>query len=170
MRCIEYFCKNTCMSKIFFITFVACSVVLSFNVHAQNGKQHRKFDKEAFLAQRSAFITAEMELTPEEAAAFIPLCNELEEKKFEAGRECRRLSNKLKRGNDASDAEYLKAIDECVKVNMRQAQLEKEYYEKFKKVISVKKLYRYKSAEGKFVREFMRGGANKKEKDTRWLN
>ncbi len=150
------------MNKIFFITFVAYSMVLSLSVHAQSEKQHRNFDKEAFFAQRSAFITAEMGLTPEEAAAFIPLCNELEKKKFEAGHEYRNFQKKLKQNADAKDADYLKAIDECVKVEVEQARLEKEYYEKFKKVIPPKKLYKYKYAEGKFVREFMREGNNKK--------
>ena len=54
------------MNKIFFITFVACSVVFSFSAHAQSGKQHRNFDREAFFAKKNAFITAEMGLTPEE--------------------------------------------------------------------------------------------------------
>ena len=57
------------MNKIFFITFVACSVVFSFSAHAQSGKQHRNFDREAFFAKKNAFITAEMGLTPEEAAS-----------------------------------------------------------------------------------------------------
>ena len=146
------------MNKIFFITFVACSVVFSFSAHAQSGKQHRNFDREAFFAKKNAFITAE-------AASFIPLCNELQEKMFEAGRECRKLSKDLKHNENATDADYLKVIDECVSVNMRQAQLEKEYYEKFKKILSPKKLYRYKRAEGKFAREFMRGGDDRKEEN-----
>lgn len=101
------------MNKIFFITFVACSVVFSFSAHAQSGKQHRNFDREAFLAKKNAFITAEMGLTPEEAALFIPLSNELQEKMFEAGRECRKLSKDLKHNESATDADYLKVIDEC---------------------------------------------------------
>lgn len=153
------------MNRILFITFVACSIVFSFSAHAQSGKQRRDFDKEAFLAKKNAFITAEMGLTPEEAASFIPLCNELQEKMFEAGRECRKLSRDLMHNKSATDADYLKVIDESVNVNMRQAQLEKEYYEKFKKVLSPKKLYRYKHAEGKFAREFMRVGAGKKEEN-----
>ena len=56
------------MSKIFFITFVAISVLFSSKVLAQGEKQqHRHFDKEAFQAKRNAFITAEVGLTPEEA-------------------------------------------------------------------------------------------------------
>ena len=117
------------------------------------------------FAKKNAFITAEMGLTPEEAASFIPLCNELQEKMFEAGRECHKLSKDLKHNENATDADYLKVIDECVSVNMRQAQLEKEYYEKFKKILSPKKLYRYKRAEGKFAREFMRGGDDRKEEN-----
>ena len=34
--------------------------------------------------------------------------------------------------------------------------LETDNYEKFKKILSPKKLYKYKRAEGKFAREFMR--------------
>lgn len=153
------------MNKIFFITFVACSVVLSFSVSAQGDRQHRSFDREAFLAKKNAFITAEMELTPEEAASFIPLCNELQEKMFEAGRECRKLSKELKSNKVARDVDYLRVIDECVSVNMKRAQLEKEYYEKFKKVLPPKKLYNYKRAESKFVREFMKERGDRKERN-----
>lgn len=151
------------MNKIFFITFVAFSVVFSFSTYAQGGKQHPNFDKEAFLAKRNAFITAEVGLTPDEAAVFIPLCNELQEKMFEAGRECRKLSRDLRHNKNAQDVDYLKAIDECVKVRMKEAQLEKEYYEKFKKILSLQKLYKYRRAEFKFAREFMKGPGDKKQ-------
>ena len=153
------------MNKIFFITFVACSVVFSFSAHAQSGKQHRNFDREAFLAKKNAFITAEMGLTPEEAASFIPLCNELQEKMFDVGHECRKLSKNLKQNEGATDADYLTVIDECVSVNIKRAQLDKEYYEKFKKILPPKKLYKYNRAEGKFAREFMKGGDDRKEEN-----
>ena len=111
------------MNKIFFITFVAISVLLSFNATAQEKKEQRHFDREAFEARRNAFITAEVGLTPEEAAQFIPLCIEIKE-----------------------------------------AQLEKEYFERFKKILSPEKVYKYRNAEYKFVRNFMKSGRdNKKE-------
>ena len=50
-------------------------------------------------------------------------------------------------------------------VNIKRAQLEKEYYEKFKKILPPKKLYKYKRAEGKFAREFMKGGDDRKEEN-----
>lgn len=151
------------MNKIFFITFVACLVAFSFSAYAQEGKQHHNFDREAFQAKRNAYITAEVGLTPEEAALFIPLCNELQVKKFEVGHECRKLSKELKRNSDATDADYTKTIDTCVEVDLKQAQLEKDYYERFKKILSPKKLYKYKRAELKFARDFMKGSSDRRD-------
>lgn len=152
------------MYKIFFVTFVTISMMLSSNAFAQDKKQEKHFDREAFLARRNAFITAEVGLTPEEAAQFIPLCNELREKMFEAGRECRKFSKKVRKKEKLTAADYTKAIDECLDVRLREAQLEKEYYEKFKKILSPEKLYKYRDAESKFARSFMKEGGNKKDK------
>ena len=155
------------MNKLFFITFGACSVAISASAYAQKEKQRPHFDKEAYYAKRNAYITAEVGLTPQEAAEFIPLCNELQEKLFEVGRECRKLTRDIGQEKDGSDADYLKAIDECVNVNMMQAQLELEYYEKFKKILSPKKLYKYRRAEGMFAREFMKGGGENKRTENK---
>lgn len=107
------------MNKIFFITFVTISVLLSFNATAQEKKEQRHFDREAFEARRNAFITAEVGLTPEEAAQFIPLCNELRQKKFEVGRECRKLSKEIRHKENPTDADYNKVIDECLDVEIK---------------------------------------------------
>lgn len=153
------------MDKIFFITFVAVSVLFSSNVLAQGDKQQRHFDKEAYQAKKNAFITAEVGLTPEEAAAFIPLCNELQEKMFDVGRECRKLTKDLKHKQSPTETDYSKVNDECIGVKLREAALEKEYYEKFKKILSAEKLYKYRRAEYKFARSFMKGSDNKKEEN-----
>jgi hypothetical protein len=44
---------------------------------------------------------------------------------------------------------------------MKEAALEKEYYEKFKKVLPAGKLCKYRDAERKFAREFMKGDREK---------
>lgn len=155
------------MNKIFFITFVTFSMMLSIGAYAQGEKQHSHFDKEAFLAKRNAYITAEVGLTPEEAEKFIPLCNELQQLLFEAGSECRKLSREIKRNKNVTDADYTKTMDECVEVHLKEAQLEKQYYEKFKKILSPEKLYKYRRAEYKFARDFMRGPGDKRESNNK---
>jgi hypothetical protein len=85
------------MNKIFIITFALVLVLSPLGLNAQDkGKSDKTFDKEFFVIKRSAFITAELSLTPEEAAVFMPLCEELQQKKYEAGLKCRKLSREIK--------------------------------------------------------------------------
>lgn len=149
------------MNKIFIITFVAFLMIMpSISAYAQHDKQH--FNKEAFLAKRNAFITAEVGLTPEEAAAFIPLCNEYQEKRFELGKQCRRQIRELKNKKAPSETEYTEAVNCYLDTAIKEAQLQKEYFGKFKKILSPEKLFKYQEAENKFAKEFMRGREKKK--------
>ena len=145
------------MYRIFFIIFVTVSVMIAFGVSAQQKKVVRNhFDREVFETKRNAFITAEVGLTPEEAAQFIPLCNELRQKKFEIGRECRKLNRKIRLQKESTDADYQKVIDANLAVDIEEGQLNKEYFEKFKKILSPEKIYKYMRAEQKFVRIYMK--------------
>jgi len=157
------------MNKIFFITFVAISLLFSYDASAQQNDQEnrreRHFDREAFEARWVAFITAEVNLTPEEASQFIPLCSELRRKKFELGRDCRKLSREIHKKEAPTKDDYLQAIDECLETGIKEAELDKEYYDQFKKILSPDKLYRYREAEFKFARQFMRGGPGNDKKD-----
>lgn len=150
------------MDRIFFITFVAISIFMSSSIFAQQEKQHGHFDKEAFFAKRNAFITAEVGLTPEEAAVFIPLCNELQDKKFELGRQCRKQVREIRNKKTPTNTEYTEAIDCYLDTQIKEVKLEKEYFEKFKKILSPEKLFKYQWAESKFAREFMKGREKKK--------
>lgn len=155
------------MNKIFFLTFVAISVWFSSGAFAQDKKQHREFDREAFQAKRNAFITAEVGLTPEEAAQFIPLCDELRQKMYEVGRECRKFSREVRKKEHPTEADYNRVIDECLEVKIKEAELEKEYYAKFRKILSPEKLYKYRDAEFKFARSYMKGGMKEKKDENR---
>jgi hypothetical protein len=168
IRFLAYFCNISCMNKIFIITFVLWLILSPQGLNAQNKDTSDKtFDKESFVIKRSAFITAELSLTPEEAAVFMPLCEELQQKKYEAGFKCRKLSREIKSKKNPTDIEYAEAIDECLGVGMKEATLEKEYYEKFKKILPAGKLCKYRDAERKFAREFMK---NVRGKEREFIN
>lgn len=152
------------MRKYLFLTFAAVSVLLLTDVQAQDKKDDKAFKREAFIAKRNAYITAETGLTPEEAAKFIPLFNEFKEKMFEAGRGCRRYSKQVHKMKNPTETDYTKVVDECVGVRMKEAQIEKEYYSKFKEILSPEKLYKFRCAEANFARSFMRGEGKEKEK------
>ena len=151
------------MNRIFFITFVAISVLFSFETYAQNEnrKDGKHFDKEAFKARRNAFLIAEIGLTPEEASSFIPIYDEYQQKMFEAGQECRRLSRDVRHKEKPVSEDYTKAINACVHVRAKEAELEKEYHEKFSKILTPEKVFKYRIAEHKFAKSFMRESGKK---------
>lgn len=165
MNLSVYFCDKFCVSKFFFITFVTLITFFPFSAigqEAEGNQVNKRFDRESFLVKRSAYITAELGLTPEEAAAFIPLCEELQQKKFEVGQTCRKLTKDVRDMSKPTDSDYTKVIDECLDVNLKEAKLEQEYYEKFKEVLPPAKLYKYKQVEYKFAREFMKHSGERK--------
>jgi hypothetical protein len=158
------------MDKIFIITFGALMTLISLRSYAQD-KSDGPFDKELFLMRRKAFITTELGLTPQEVGLFIPLLEELQEKKYEAGHKCRKLSKEIRQKKSPNDADYLNTINECLEVGIKEAELEKEYYEKFKKTLSPEKLYKYKEVEYRFAREFVKNsGGRPQERVRRGVN
>lgn len=153
------------MRKIGIIIFATFSILIHFQAAAQGGQgQTRKqehFDKGAFEAKRNAYITAELELTPEEAVQFIPLYVELQQKRFEAGRESRKINREIhhkesRKQGQIADAEYTQAIYSSLEAYIKEAELKKVYYERFKQILSPKKLYRLDDAESKFMRSYWR--------------
>lgn len=140
------------MGKIIIIIFASFSMLFIEDARAQEAK---RFDRAAFEAKRNAYIMAEIGLTPEEAAEFIPLCDEYRNKKMEVGKEARKYERML--GKNPTDKEYKRVLDLNIDVRIREAELEKEYNDKFLEIISAEKLYRYKKAEIRFARDFMKG-------------
>jgi len=144
------------MKKMLFLFFTLFVFAIT-PAMSQNGR--KGFDKEAFRAKHNAYITAQVGLTPEEAAKFIPLCNEMQDKMFHLGRTQRVLQHgiykKLRDKDNPTNAEYLKVINASLDVHLQQAKLEKEYNAKFLKILSPEKLFKYREAEARFFRDEM---------------
>jgi hypothetical protein len=120
------------------------------------------FNREEFDARCNAYIIAELGLTPEEAAAFIPLCNEYRQKKFEAGRNCRRLLRDLRKEDKPAESRYIQAMDCCIEADIQAAHLTEDYHKRFKQVLPAAKLFKYRDAEQRFTRQFMQRHGRKK--------
>jgi len=125
--------------------------------HFQDG---RGFDREAFISKRNTFIVEKVALTAEEKATFIPLDNELMHKKFEIGRDCRRIERELRDKKDKSDAECQKLLKCREEVKEKRDQLDKEYLEKFKKILSAEQMLKYQSADREFFEDYFRDRRN----------
>lgn len=146
-------------NKIGFLLLLLCTFSFTVNGQEKGDRKDRphnhKFNYEQFKQKKARYITKEVGLTKEEAKAFMPLADELMSKKFELNKELRRAGRELRNKKDKSDANFDEFLKKSYNVRIKEAQLEKEYYHKFKKVLSSEKIFKYQNAEKKFVKEVL---------------
>jgi hypothetical protein len=134
------------------IVAILCSIV---GMSAQTQTGNRQSAGTEFWERRNSFIIAEIGISTDDAAKFIPLENEFKQKMLEVGRDCRTLSRESQNKQKMSDAEYMKLIDCYLDTRNKEVQLEKEYFERFKRILSPEKIYKYQEADAKFSRELV---------------
>lgn len=137
------------------ILFILLSIFSFFPVAAQQQGGRGNFDIEAFKKKKNEFIIKKADLTEAEAKAFIPIANELMDKRFELNRNLRKDSRELRQKDKATNADYERILDASSAIKVKEAQLEQEYLQKFKKVLSAEKIYRYKQAEDDYMKEMV---------------
>lgn len=120
--------------------------VLAFSLFAQQ----RQMNMKEFEKRKMEYIKKEADLTQEEADKYFPLSNELSQKKFELHRQFREKAQNMSK-EDMSDEAYRKLLDSDVNIKLKEAELEKEYAEKFEKALPPQKLYRAQQAERSFM-------------------
>lgn len=108
-------------------------------------------------AQKSAYITSKLSLTPDEAQKFWPIYNEMDEKQDAIRKEMREMHKDQKKdGVEMTEAEATQLIDKALTNRQKELDLEKAYAEKFKKSIGAVKTVQLKKAERDFHREVLK--------------
>ena len=107
-------------------------------------------------AQKSAFITARLELTPEEAQQFWPVYNEFDDKQDVIRKEMRELFRGQDGDAELNETEAAQVLDKGLQLRQREIDLERSYLEKFKKAIGARKTMLLRKAEHDFNREVLR--------------
>lgn len=131
----------------YILTFVIAVFATTVS-YAQPGKQDK------IEALKVSFITEKVNLTPSEAQGFWPLYNEYNDKVKFARKNFRQLYgnvNDFKSDKEADD--YLNAE---LKLRQTEVDLQKEYFDKFKKILGAKKTGLLKKAEEEFKKEIIK--------------
>ena len=137
------------------------TMFLFTQLNAQPSSQDtRRGDFEKFRAQKVSFITNALSLTPAEAEKFWPIYNEYDRKRAEFHRKRadteRRLMEGIEKGNNLSNNE-LTEINNTMLNNVRiEYELLKEYNEKFKAVLPIKKVVMLNIVEKNFSFRMLR--------------
>ena len=98
-----------------------------------------------------AFITTRVALTPEQAQKFWPLYNEFSAKRRELNRSSRVLRRDVADGT--SDQQIRDNIAQSFALRQQELNLEKDYVDRFQKVISLRQVAQLLTAERDFTKE-----------------
>ena len=139
-------------------TFILITLSLIYNVIFINAQSSDKslMNLQQFEKNKQEFIMKEAALTQEEADIFFPLNNELQKKKLELHRKHQEDMKHTKEAVNVSEEEYKQLIDENINLKMKEAELDKEYSEKFNKLMPPQKLFKAQQAERAFMQEELR--------------
>jgi len=124
--------KTSSYISAFFLAFLLFCSVGTADAFAQKGSEDYK-------AKKMAFLTSEVNITPEEAESFWPIYNEYSSK----------LRALRKEAKDANSAEENVANKEA------KVALEKEYLAKFKEVLPTDKVDKLFAAEKKWKQKLL---------------
>jgi hypothetical protein len=118
----------------------------NYKQHQQQGDQHKNIE-----AQRVAYITKEVDLTPDEAKVFWPVYNEYESRRHELRKSFRNSDDFHKIDFDKlTEKEATQMLDNQIIEAQRYLDLRKEYHAKFKAVLPAVKVLKLYDAEREF--------------------
>jgi hypothetical protein len=111
--------------------------------------------REKIDSAKTAFITERLSLTPAQSEKFFPLYKEYNDKRKALRKE--RGALKSQSGNLSATDEQLKAdMNKLLDLRQKEVNLDKEYFDKFQKVISIRQVAELYHSESLFTRELIK--------------
>ena len=132
---------------IFIIVFCVFAMVAT----AQPGTKRDKIE-----ALRVSFISSKVNLTTQETQLFWPLYNEYNDKLENVKKTFRQQYIKDVDFNNVTDKQAEAYLNAELGVKQKEYELYKEYYEKFKKILPIKKIALIRRAEEDFKKELIK--------------
>lgn len=139
-----------------------CLIMLAlmpFCLFAQNVPNRQndniRLSREEFQKRHEAYITKYAELTAEEAAKFFPLYNELQNRKNELNEQTGKYMRETW-GKELDENKYKEILEGMSANSIASENLERTYLDKFREVISYKKIFKIREAESRFRQDLVR--------------
>ncbi|MCQ2287818.1 MAG: hypothetical protein MJZ74_01835 [Muribaculaceae bacterium] len=139
----------TTFKKHILIILMACVAMVA------SAQDRNKWATE-MLEAKHKYITEQVGLTKAQADKFMPLYEAMEKEVYAANQAARATAGAVaKKGNSATDADYLKAAEALSGVKKKEGEIEAKYFAQFAKILSKKQLYLLKQAEISFTRSLL---------------
>ncbi len=147
---------KTRINGIRVIALFVIAATMAVSANAQPGRGNKQPQREKIEAQRVAFITDKMNLTPAEAQAFWPVYNEYDAKRHELAKSFRESGDKENKGiEQLSDKEATEMADNQLIEAQKQLDLRKEYHARFKSILPPKKVLLLYQSEREFQKHLL---------------
>jgi len=143
------------MKKILLFLMMMGLMPLSICAQQQRSDEGR-LSREEFEKRHEAYLTKYAELTADEAARFFPLYKELEKRKAEMNDQNMKYMHETW-GKELDETRYKEILEGMSANAIAVESLERTYLDKFKEVISYKKIFKIKEAESHFRQDLVRG-------------
>ncbi|SHE31134.1 hypothetical protein SAMN05444274_10116 [Mariniphaga anaerophila] len=123
---------------------------VSHSIAQPPGKSHEeKWDK--FRAEKIAFLTSKLELSPDEAQRFWPVYNQLEKERWEAQKFRRTMEEKVAEAEETMSAPKIEQLTREFAGSLRkEADLLVDYNEKFLEILPPEKVLKLYKTENEF--------------------
>lgn len=138
-------------------TLAICMMVL---IGAGTAQAQQKFDdgwKERVMSEKIAFLTLELNITPEEAQTFWPIYNkvekELDQARFEVMKSYKALADAIDANKPSKELSTL--LDKYLEAKAAQDKLDSATANTYKSVLPVEKVAKLFVAEEKFRRQYI---------------
>jgi Spy/CpxP family protein refolding chaperone len=152
------------MSRLFFFSrLFALAVVLLLAAplaRAQGGAARPGGRLTQIENAKIAFITNRISLTQDQAQKFWPLYNEFSARRRELNRSARLLRRDVTEG--MTDQQIRDNMTQSFASRQQELNLEKEYFDKFQKVISLRQVAQLLNAERDFTKEVIKRVADRR--------
>lgn len=145
------------MKKLFIAAVCLFAATALFAQPQKPSEEQRKKDLERIKAEKIAFITSELDLSPEEAQVFWPVYNQYWKELLESHKKMMDAFASFhgKRGDELSEKELETRLDEYIAASKAHNQVMSDWYPKFRAVLPVRKVAKLYQAEEAFQRRMI---------------
>lgn len=141
------------VQKYILVIVISLTSSLGFTQPPGDGPSEKK--REQIHAQKIAFISTQLNLTPDEAQKFWPIYNQYEAEIEKIRKERRGYMNELKKITDATGEKAYELMEKIFATESKESQTRLNYLKQFATVLGKKKATDVFIAEEKFKRELL---------------
>lgn len=151
------------ISTIFLLVAMIC--LSSLAVSAQSPRDRKQF-RDDIREYKHNYLKQKLDLSREQATSFFDIYDKMDDAITELNDEARTVETKIFEAPDGTitDIEYEVATRTLLEVKEKEAAIEKEYYDRFKEILTPRQLFELRRVERDFTMQLIKYHHNKKAK------